>query len=141
MHVCTYALPCHHYHMLTQQWFASILLALQLITRCVLPSLTHYAACLVLAGAMKLKDNALQAMGLIFIAQPTLMVKPEADGLVSSAISTEAPARLKIRCLGNLCELLKVPGQTSCCISGCAGLFASEPTTRSPRSDPHRCRC
>jgi hypothetical protein len=57
---------------------------------------------------MKLKDNALQAAGLIFIAHPTLMVKSEADGLVSSTISVEAPAKLKIRCLGNLLELLKV---------------------------------
>ena len=57
---------------------------------------------------MRLKDTSLQAAGLIFIAKPSLMVRDDADHLVSSALAPEAFPKLRMRALANLNELLKV---------------------------------
>lgn len=58
-------------------------------------------------GSLKVLEAAMQALGCIGIARPPLLLAPDAQAAVRSALQPAAPMQLKIRVLHNFAELLK----------------------------------
>lgn len=77
--------------------------------------LTRVTATAECAGVLKLKEKALEGLGLLFIAQPSALMEPSAAAAMRSALRPSSAACLKLKALGNLLELLKVPFVTLIC--------------------------
>lgn len=57
---------------------------------------------------LKLKEKALEGLGLLFIAHPAALMESAAGAAMRSALRITSPSCLKLKALGNLLELLKV---------------------------------
>ena len=64
--------------------------------------------------ALKLREKALEGLGLLFIAQPSALLESSASAAMKSALRPTSAACLKLKALTNLLELLKVSTTTLC---------------------------
>jgi len=61
-----------------------------------------------LQGSLKVKEKALEGLGLLFVAHPAALLQPAATAAMRQALQLSAPTALKLKVLSNLLELLKV---------------------------------
>ena len=61
-----------------------------------------------LHGSLKVKEKALEGLGLLFVAHPAALLQPAATVAMQQALQLSAPTALKLKVLSNLLELLKV---------------------------------
>ena len=59
-------------------------------------------------NSLKVKEKALEGLGLLFVAHPAALLEPAANAAMQQALQPCAPIPLKLKVLGNLLELLKV---------------------------------
>ena len=59
-------------------------------------------------GSLKVKEKALEGLGLLFVAHPAALLEPAAIAAMQQALQPSAPVSLKLKVLSNLLELLKV---------------------------------
>ena len=59
-------------------------------------------------GSLKVKEKALEGLGLLFVAHPAALLEPAAIAAMQQALHPSAPVPLKLKVLSNLLELLKV---------------------------------
>ena len=57
---------------------------------------------------LKVKEKALEGLGLLFVAHPAALLEPAANAAMQQALQPCAPLPLKLKVLSNLLELLKV---------------------------------
>lgn len=57
---------------------------------------------------LKVKEKALEGLGLLFVAHPAALLQPAAIAAMQQALQPTAPIPLKLKVLSNLLELLKV---------------------------------
>ncbi|DBA96220.1 TPA: hypothetical protein ACH3X3_002417 [Trebouxia sp. C0006] len=60
-----------------------------------------------LQGSLKVKEKALEGLGLLFVAHPAALLQPAATVAMQQALQLSAPTALKLKVLSNLLELLK----------------------------------
>ncbi|DBB01136.1 TPA: hypothetical protein ACH3X1_001027 [Trebouxia sp. C0004] len=60
-----------------------------------------------LQGSLKVKEKALEGLGLLFVAHPAALLQPAATAAMRQALQLSAPTALKLKVLSNLLELLK----------------------------------
>ena len=60
------------------------------------------------SGSLKVKEKALEGLGLLFVAHPAALLEPAAIEAMQEALQPSAPIVLKLKVLSNLLELLKV---------------------------------
>lgn len=58
--------------------------------------------------SLKVKEKALEGLGLVFVAHPAALLEPAANAVMQQALQPCAPVPLKLKVLSNLLELLKV---------------------------------
>lgn len=58
--------------------------------------------------SLKVKEKALEGLGLVFVAHPAALLEPAANAAMQQALQPCAPVPLKLKVLSNLLELLKV---------------------------------
>ena len=58
--------------------------------------------------SLKVKEKALEGLGLLFVAHPAGLLEPAASAAMQQALQPCAPIPLKLKVLSNLLELLKV---------------------------------
>ena len=58
--------------------------------------------------SLKVKEKALEGLGLLFVAQPAALLQPGAIAAMQQALQPFSPIPLKLKVLSNLLELLKV---------------------------------
>lgn len=61
-----------------------------------------------LPGGVKLQEGALQALGMLAIARPAVLLEEVPGSILKDALRREAPDVFKSRALANLTEMLKV---------------------------------
>lgn len=59
-------------------------------------------------GSLKVKEKALEGLGLLFVAHPAALLESAAVAAMQQALQPCAPIPLKLKVLSNLLELLKV---------------------------------
>lgn len=59
-------------------------------------------------GSLRVKEKALEGLGLLFVAHPAALLEPAAVAAMQQALQASAPIPLKLKVLSNLLELLKV---------------------------------
>ncbi|KAA6428703.1 MAG: nipped-B -like [Trebouxia sp. A1-2] len=57
--------------------------------------------------SLKVKEKALEGLGLLFVAHPAALLQPAAADAMRQALQLSAPTALKLKVLSNLLELLK----------------------------------
>ena len=65
-------------------------------------------------GSLKVKEKALEGLGLLFVAHPAALLQPAAIEAMQHALQPSAPIALKLKVLSNLLELLKVSLLCTC---------------------------
>ncbi|KAL3141175.1 hypothetical protein ABBQ38_003518 [Trebouxia sp. C0009 RCD-2024] len=58
-------------------------------------------------GSLRVKEKALEGLGLLFVAHPAALLEPAAVAAMQQALQPSAPIPLKLKVLSNLLELLK----------------------------------
>ncbi len=59
-------------------------------------------------GSLRVKEKALEGLGLLFVAHPAALLEPAAVAAMQQSLQPSAPIPLKLKVLSNLLELLKV---------------------------------
>ena len=64
--------------------------------------------------SLKVKEKALEGLGLLFVAQPAALLQAGAVAAMQQALQPSSPIPLKLKVLSNLLELLKVDIRGCC---------------------------